>query len=481
MVLLVKSAYFFVARLMRQMELDADRHEARLVGSVNFARTARSLRILQLCQETTFEQLDHYRRTERLPDNLPALMVDNENQVDMEKFRELEEKLLNVESDWSDSHPSDRDRIENAALENAKGVFTVEYPARVLFSDINSLCQGVTVDIYKSIFGTDFKVAKLKNTNRLIASRKVDRTEAKAALRFVMEQFCGSNTFWLPRPRLGKASTSKDYKERTRKRRKKLMAYICGYANVRRDEGEVWDELVTNNCAKRLMEAGFDCSEAGDLFEARTIQQAVMEINSLESRDDELRSRMEPIRTLLGKRLLDALEFLRAEKMVTACRETSAVQVELELILDVWNTISDLRPMLQEFQLDMRVTMMLLNVCESGISERMLKSVKAAMGRLVGHMKQVQVTTRGLNYPFEHGQGTVSLARYLVPKLPSKSNFEATVGAATDMDANLEYLLRRCVARLGALAEKVEVAFGFEPLEMPAELKQMMAAAENED
>ena len=197
LIALVKIGHFFVARLMRQMEFDADRHEARLAGSQNFAKTARSLRILELCQEKTLDDLDHYRRMEQLPDNLPALLVDNESQVDLEKFRELEVKLLEIKTEWGDSHPSDRDRIENVAKENTAGTFTVEYPARVLFADIDSVCRAVTMETYRAVFGTDFNPAKVKETGGLLASRKIRQTEGEAALRFALEQFCGYDTFLL--------------------------------------------------------------------------------------------------------------------------------------------------------------------------------------------------------------------------------------------------------------------------------------------
>ena len=122
------------------MEFDADRYEARLAGSQNFARTCRQLKLLELCQSSALEDLDQFRRESRLPDNLPALIVSKIPQIPSDEFRELEHELLEVKTGWADSHPSDRDRIENAAREQAAGIFQLEHPSGLLFTDVKGLC-----------------------------------------------------------------------------------------------------------------------------------------------------------------------------------------------------------------------------------------------------------------------------------------------------------------------------------------------------
>lgn len=473
LLLLIKLGHFFVARLMRQMEFDADRHEARLAGSQNFAKTARSLRILELCQQKTLGDLDHYRRMDQLPDNLPALLVDNESQVDLEKFRELEVKLLEIKTEWGDSHPSDRDRIENAARENTQGTFTVEYPARVLFSDTDAVCRAVTMETYRSVFGAEFNPAKVKETAGLLAARKVRQTEGEAALRFALEQFCGYDTFLLPRSQLGTAVNSSTYQTQTHQRREQLLSHVRGYAKIRQEEDKVWEDMAAATCAKRLIEAGFDLAQAGDTFEVRTIQQAVKKINRLKTRDHELKSRLKPFRHVLGQRLIDALEFMRSDKIVGPSGEPADVVDEIKLILNVWNCVVELRATFESFFFETRVTAMLLVAAENCMDDQTMRSVNAALSRLTNAMIQIQQSTTDLMYPFEHGLGQISLSHFLVPKLPTTQDIVATMDAAADMDKNLEFLLKRCVARLGSLAEKVETAFGLEPLETPAEVKKM--------
>ncbi len=76
----------FVAKLLRQMEFDADRYEARVAVSTNFAKTSQHLQRLMIAEDNTFSDLDQFRRTQQLPDNLPALVVDNVANIDAAKF-----------------------------------------------------------------------------------------------------------------------------------------------------------------------------------------------------------------------------------------------------------------------------------------------------------------------------------------------------------------------------------------------------------
>lgn len=479
--LLVMAGHFFVSRLLQQMEFDADRYEARLAGSQVFAKTARKLQLLHICHDKTLEDLDHYRRTRQLPDDLIALLVDNEKGIDEEKFRELENELLNLKTHWSDSHPSDRDRIANVAKENASGVFVIEYPASVLFSDAEALCKILTLEIYKDNFGDEFKKSEVKNTTQLIAEREIRRKEGKAALRFVLEQFCGYDTFLFPRTQLGQAINSNEYKVETTNRRKYMMDNVRAYAKIRQTEDNLKEDMASNTCAQRLIEAGFDLSNAGDIFKVKSLQQAHQMQNQLLAQDQTVKSQVAPFRQVLGSRMIDALEFMRSQQMFEQTGEPPAVAQEIQNILAVWNCISGLRTTFDLFTFELRVNGMLLSVAEDHLDERLMNSINAALGRLTDFMLQIQRSTVSVMYPFEHGDGEVSLAHFLVPELPKTQNIGATMDAAIDMDKNMEFLLRRCVSRLGALAEKVEQVFGFEPLETPAEVKMSAMAKAKEE
>ena len=471
--------HFFVAKLLREMEFDADRYETRMVGSRTFAQTCRKLRLMGICSMKTYEDLDHYRRMDQLPDDFPKLMVDNENHIDEEKFREFEKTFLELETEWSDTHPCDRDRIENAAREQTDGIFNVELPAIELFSDIKSVSQIVTNRLYEVAFEGSKKKYKVKDTDELITSRNIRVKEGKAALRFVIEQFCGYDTMVLPRPTLGRAIDTNTYTAATKQHREQLMSVVCGYAKVRQEEDKAWSNVAQATCAKRLIEAGFVLHSV-PIFESNTIQQAHAKITHNTEQDNQLKARLLPFRQRMGIRMMDALEFLRSPSMLEKIEEPPETVEEVKLILQVWNTIQELRPTFESFYFETRVNTWLIQAIQGNLNHQTMNAMRAALSRLTSNMIHIQQSTTHLNYPFEHGQGTITLSHYLVAKLPKKEDFEATMDAAFDLDGNLEFLLRRCVGRLGALAEKVEKVFGFEPLETPAELKAIMEEDDDE-
>ena len=67
--------------LMRQMEFDADRYEARFAGSKTFARTARQLHVLGVSWNGAMSDLSLLYHEERLVDNFPSLILLNAEQI----------------------------------------------------------------------------------------------------------------------------------------------------------------------------------------------------------------------------------------------------------------------------------------------------------------------------------------------------------------------------------------------------------------
>lgn len=464
--------HFFVSKLLQEMEYDADRHETRLAGGRAFAGTCERISVLSLCQSITFSDLDHYRRMKRLPDNLPAILIANESRLDEEKVKEIQHEILNTPTKWHDSHPSDRDRIHNAAREQTEGIFSIERPSSLLFSDIDGLCKVVTMQTYQDIFGKDFDPSKVNKTDELIEEQNVSQKEGEAALRFVMDQFCGYDSFILPRYELGHALTSTQYKDETTKRRELLLSNLRTYADYRRQEDEIWDEVASLTCTIRMMEAGFSLERAAEAIPVRTETAARTKLRQLQAREHDLKQRLTLYRQYLGLRLIEALEFLRSDKVAEACGESKDVRREIEQILKIWETIINLRATLESFFFEARVNTLLLQAVSIHIDERVHRSLMAALSRLTNTMIQINHATTSLAYPFKHGLGDITVAHFLVPELPKKPDIEATLNAAMDLDSNLEHLLRRCIARLGSLAEKVEKFFGFEPLEVPVDIKR---------
>lgn len=140
--------------LMREMEFDADRNEARLAGAENFAQTARTIVLLQLASNSAYglASLSWYKK-EKVPEDLSALILRISDQVPEKEFRKIEKDLRASETSVFDTHPSHGERLASVREENAPGVFHLDGPATRLFQNFDKLSRAVTLKFYRTVIG----------------------------------------------------------------------------------------------------------------------------------------------------------------------------------------------------------------------------------------------------------------------------------------------------------------------------------------
>src|SRR4029434_97195 len=119
--------------MLRQMEYDADRYEARVAGSETIVQTAEKLVALNAAADAAFSDLSSAWQERRLCDDLPALIRWRENDMPLDVRLAVTKHTRALDTGWLDTHPSDADRIASARRENTAGVFMLEAPASVLF------------------------------------------------------------------------------------------------------------------------------------------------------------------------------------------------------------------------------------------------------------------------------------------------------------------------------------------------------------
>ena len=96
--------------LMRQMEFDADRYEARVVGFRTFASSCTRLSELNIAHQMAMGDLQRFHTEGRLVDDLPSLIVSNVPHITAEFRREYRKMELQRQTGLFDTHPADRDR-----------------------------------------------------------------------------------------------------------------------------------------------------------------------------------------------------------------------------------------------------------------------------------------------------------------------------------------------------------------------------------
>jgi Zn-dependent protease with chaperone function len=182
---LMMTGNLFSTFLLRQMEYDADRYEAKLVGSDTFRATAAQLHRLMVGHNQAMSQVNDFWKEKKLPDNLPAVCLANTESLDDQAMEEYIAKVFEVKTDRWSTHPSDRDRIEHTQRMDAPGILYTELPADILLRDIEGVSLQVTEAFYRFQMGGALDMKHLWPTRELLTARNLERDRMQGTVRFL--------------------------------------------------------------------------------------------------------------------------------------------------------------------------------------------------------------------------------------------------------------------------------------------------------
>ncbi|MBI4613498.1 MAG: M48 family metalloprotease [Planctomycetes bacterium] len=169
--------------LLRQMEIDADRHEVRVAGSSSFQATLESIHVLDVPRTAYMARIVLAPRGCELPDDLPAA-VSSLLSTGAEPLRAgVRSQLVSARTRAFDTHPSFRDRVRNAVAESAPGVLRLEGPASSLFSDFGATCRDATAGLYRHVLGRAAERIRLVPVEPAREERNADEGSEPALLR----------------------------------------------------------------------------------------------------------------------------------------------------------------------------------------------------------------------------------------------------------------------------------------------------------
>ena len=130
--------------LSRQMEYDADRYKALLIGSDRFCDTMVELSKLSYAGQRAHEDLQSTFRDGRLPDDRVALVIQRRHMMTEEFAAKIEDEVNQEETGPFDTHPGSADRFRAAHRTAPEGQLESSISATLLFDDFTSLCKDMT-------------------------------------------------------------------------------------------------------------------------------------------------------------------------------------------------------------------------------------------------------------------------------------------------------------------------------------------------
>lgn len=457
--LLMHGAHAISCAMLRQMEYDADRYEARLIGAEVFEQTTDRMMRLTAAHVLVMSDLTDAWKDRRLGDDLPRLIVAKAE----EKPKELKELIAKIQKDQKhrlfNTHPTDEARLQRARKENEPGIFHVEGPASVLFANFERACKGITQDYYVGALGSHFRKDQLISTEALTKRRQAILKAETAAGRY----FCDCLTLLRPLqldPYSQNGQTRPNELLQTLRSARAALdrsAPVMKKTYKRLTDAE--DQAMNALTAQVLANEGikFDGKDFGlkgcSVTDARVAAAEAERIKSATYND------IVKMEKVIRMRLECALSLLRVRQIAERVPRAEALHKRSRLLLSTVSTVNavggeltDLRNGLPELRA------LTILVMESDEDEFLIRKLVRGMEDRFEMLQDLRRILQEHRYPFEHADGKISLAQYVIPERPHLRDIGGLHEAVEECLENMERLYVRCLGELALIAEKVEAA-----------------------
>ena len=370
--------------MLRQMEFDADRHEARLAGSDVFASTSRQIALLSVASQAARSDLDDFYREGRLCDDLPKLILHNSSRFSPEVLHKIDQMAERTKTGWLDTHPCQQERIASAAAEQAAGIFRLEMPASVLFADYDAQCRQVTLDYYREIFGEQLSVDKVFPVDQLLARQEYEHEAFRALHRFLQGTFRIDRPLRLPSWQFEAPADMQAVVQQVKLAREQI---VQGASQYEQNYADYEKSLPPQTAA--------------------------------------LNEQLSSYEACVGQRIESALQLLSAAEIASQIARAAEWKQEITALLPALrqlnNQVEHISKLVQGNQ-QLGSLFQQLSQNRNAAQEAVVDSLRTQMLRSVSLMSDIRNSLTGLDYPFEHAQGRISLGDFALAQLPESDN-----------------------------------------------------------
>jgi Zn-dependent protease with chaperone function len=468
------------AFLLRQMEFDADRYEARIAGCDAFAEVASKLSTLSVASQVAFNDLSAAWREQRLCDDLPALVQWRESDMPGEIRRKVTDSASTVKTGWFDTHPCDADRIASARREKGAGLFCFEAPAATLFQDLQDLSRRATVAFYHRALGGVVRPEHLIPTESMVATRARSQQNVDALGRFFQGLISPLRPVFLEggidriADRAAAAEILLD-----------LRSQFFDAVLEARAASEAWaaaDRRLTHiGQVKALRSAGIRKINASDFELPAADEQTLRQIAAEDQRRQSQAATTLAHALALGMQRLELairLDDPLPPRLAAAMEADSAGEYELreaapppgseDRLEDALRCLSAASPTLETLRHQFAALGVLIGACRPQESdEHLISAVISASRKTVKSLTQLQDALGRVPYPYDHLDPSATMYSFVLKQLPPPDLVVEVYAAAEAVLEALFSLYVRLLSDLAARAEAIEQSLGMPPLAEP--------------
>lgn len=459
--------------LMRQMEFDADRYEARMVGSRAFSHSCQRLRQLGLADYMAMHDLQRFHDERRLANNLPLLIVSNTPHITKEIRKALRQSQLEQKTGLFDSHPADPERIANALAEETDGIWTmppdlVNCQATVLFDDFERICRISTVEFYEARLGSEFDRARLVATEELVNERDAEYMARKALDRYFQVRLPVMQPLPLSDIALERPENPKEVAQGVKDARSILLDSAAGYRALCHRLERAESLMLRTGEALACLDCRLNIKES--YFHLPTVRRRQVEEIHERARAgvQHLASQLMEFESNASHRMTNSLRLLTLPAIATRILNGDDVADEVNRIVPEALYISGLMSELGTMKILFRRLSALYGQIERNQKNRRLyEQIFEQMKKLHTRLVSVRRQMRGRDYPLNNEKMMLSLMAYALAEVPHEEDLFGLVTVTQNLYEKIAGLQVRLFARLAHAAEQVEAVIGLSPLPEP--------------
>jgi len=455
---LMLAGYGISCFLLRQMEFDADRYEARVAGSDVFALTATRLQTLSLAASWAQSDLAAAWQEKKLPDDFPATILANVDQLPGELLEQIQTRQETVQTEFFDTHPCDRERIASAKQQGASGVFQLEVPASELFADFGAVCLAASIEHYVELTGEAIDAGHLVPTADVVA---LGRALNEVAMTY--RKFFGAGVSWwrplIPAADAADAAEDRSFSELL-EHVHEIRAQVETVAEANEPTIEAMDaaddELLRTAHVGSVLQAGYTLSDDNDI---KTVGDATR------AYDDAARAMQSAVDELAGQdalvlsRLSLAFDLLNCEELDARLPERAELQEEARRLNAALTGLAEPLELAKKLR-PHTISLRFLNgqYDESGTPDDFAAEWRSQGNKIRALLVTLQAGLVGIEDPLPAIGETTDLATRVVPTLPPKGAPLGLLEASDHAVRHVERLYIQLMGRLAVVVQQVEDA-----------------------
>lgn len=457
--LLMMAGHIVSCNLMRQMEFDADLHECRFAGSDGFESTARKLQRLGVAYQQTVQDQQTFMLEGKLGNDIPKLTYENYASHEKDLIKAITKATDEEKTSLFSTHPADRERIEAARRENARGVFRIEKPASILFGKFEASCQAVTKDFLAEVLEEQFKPHMLIPVEQLLGQKIHLKESLRALARFFGSSFNVPRNFPLAHSKF--YADSGIAIKHLRKLREQMIQHLPAYTKAFKEYDQLDSDWLSCFQVITLKQLGISLKQKEFRVPVGSVNEAFNARNDIRLKMEGISIKLQPFEEAFVQRFHAAFFLLKDPEF--ASQIEGDLEAELHTINKVLAALEGVFPLLDQVGVlrnEFSSVRMLLEALsgQSEVSQELANKIMEKIEMLATMLPGLAQPLQGKEYPFEHADGRISLPAYLLPSIPAKDDVGNVADATTKFLEQFHFLYKRSIGTLAFVIQQVELA-----------------------